>query len=406
MTGRFPVAEPRSAVRNGARFAEHGDVDALLLSAYLDHRPSVEALSAIASELGVPVVLGGPMFAVPEVAAAWRDVPGLTVLFGGEADGVLAGLVRAVVAGEDPAGLPGVMLPDGSGRPAPPLRDLTSLPVPDLSDFPWHLYPRRIVPLMTSRGCGWGRCLFCSDVITSNGRGFRSRPPEAVLAEMQEQARRHDTRDFHFLDIKLNSDLEMWRALIEQTPSRVPGARWLGTVHVQARGDNGLSREELRQARAAGMQRISFGLETGSQRINDRMAKGTKVERMGTFIDDAAAAGLSVRTSMMVGFPGETAADVAETVGFVRRHEDRLDRIALARFKAIPGTGFAERFDDRPARYPDLRGVRWDHRGARAWYYNAATTGRAYRRAKRELLELVHRINRRPLRAGAFDGVM
>ena len=35
-------------------------------------------------------------------------------------------------------------------------KSLDALPVPDYSDFPWQAYPLRIVPLMTSRGCGWG----------------------------------------------------------------------------------------------------------------------------------------------------------------------------------------------------------------------------------------------------------
>jgi anaerobic magnesium-protoporphyrin IX monomethyl ester cyclase len=383
-------------------------IDVLLLSAYLDHYPSVKALARIAGERGIPVVLGGPMFNQPEVAREWLDLPGLTAVFGGEADYSVAEIVHAVVNRDGLADLPGVLHQDGGTLPAPPLGDLTRLPVPDFSDFPWAAYPQTVIPVMTGRGCGWGRCLFCSDVITSNGRGFRSRPPEAVLDEMVQQAERYGSRKFIFLDIKLNSDLPMWRTLLEQIPKRLPGATWVGTVHVQARGENGLTAEELEAARSAGMRRISFGLETGSQRINNKMAKGTKLELTSRFIRDAHHAGLSVRTSMMLGYPEETVDDVRSTIRYVREHEAQLDRICMSRFKAIPGTAFESRFTRRPERYSDLRNVRWNKRLARAHYENRATMGRPYRRAKADLLSIVHHLNARPLPHGAdgFDGLM
>ena len=78
-------------------------------------------------------------------------------------------------------------------------------------------------------------------------------------------------------------------------------------MHVQSRGDNGLTRDELQAAYDSGMRRISCGLETGSQRVNDSMAKGTQIERTSQFIRDAHAVGLSVRATMMLGYPGRRA---------------------------------------------------------------------------------------------------
>jgi anaerobic magnesium-protoporphyrin IX monomethyl ester cyclase len=383
--------------------------DVLLLSAYLDYHQSVEALAKLASDRGIPVVLGGPMFNIPEVAQDWLSIPGLTAIVGGEVDLTLGRVVRNLLGGADLTTQPGVFLPDGrAGSPAAPLHDLGRLPVPDFSDFPWHKYPEKVIPIMTGRGCSWGRCLFCSDVITANGRGYRSRPVDAVLDEMVEQSARFGTRDFICLDIKLNSNLEMWRGLIGEFQDRVPGGRWIGTVHVQARGENGLTRDELRAAKESGLTRVSFGLETGSQRINNAMAKGTSLERTSQFIHDAHGAGLSVRTTMMLGYPGETAEDIQATIRFLEAHDGKLDRVQISRFKAIPGTRFQERHERHPERYPHITHLRWNYRYARASYRNQATTARSYRREKTRLLGLVHQLNRRPLRDGAsvFDGLM
>lgn len=383
--------------------------DVLLLSAYLEHYPSVVRLAAAAAAEDVPVLLGGPMFNLPDVAREWVAIPGLTAVVGAEVDLTLPELVEATIECGELDRFPGVFLPDGrNGPPAPPLQDLGDLPIPDFSDFPWDRYPNRVIPVMTGRGCSWGRCLFCGDVRTANGRTFRSRPVEAVLEELEHQGRRYGTRDVIFLDIKLNSDLAMWHGILDGFQRRLPGGRWIGTVHVQSSGDNGLSREELAAAGRSGMARTTFGFETGSQRVNDSMAKGTSLDAMSAFLEDASAAGISVRTTAILGFPGEQAADVRQSTEFLRRHEPLLDRIRLSRFKAIPGTRFHARYRRRPDRYASMRDVRWNLRYARASYRYADAESRGYRSAKAELLRLVHGINRKPLRAGAesFDGLM
>jgi anaerobic magnesium-protoporphyrin IX monomethyl ester cyclase len=401
-------AHPR-VIKEVQRSLDERPPDVLLLSAYLDHYPSVHALAGMAATKNIPVLLGGPMFNLPDVAREWVDIPGLSAVVGGEVDLSLDAIVGTVLDGGDMTQHPGVFMPGGrEAPPAPPLDDLSLLPTPDFSDFPWNRYPDKVIPLMTGRGCAWGRCLFCSDVITANGRTFRSRPVEAVLDELEEQSERYGTRDFICLDIKLNSNLETWRGLIDGFQDRVPGGRWIGTVHAQARGDNGLTATDLHAARAAGLTRMSFGLETGSQRVNDSMAKGTALEHTSQFLRDAHRAGISLRTTMMLGYPGETAQDVNETVRFVRDHENHLDRIQMNLFKATPGTRFNDQFDRHPERYEALTHLRWNPRLARASYRNRLTADSDYRRAKRELLGLVHQINRRPLREHAvvFDGLM
>ena len=62
--------------------------DVILLSAYLTHQPRVEYIAQVAARLGVPVLLGGPAFNMPGVAAEWSRVPGITAVFAGEAEHV------------------------------------------------------------------------------------------------------------------------------------------------------------------------------------------------------------------------------------------------------------------------------------------------------------------------------
>lgn len=382
--------------------------DIILLSAYLEHYPTVQWIGKQAAAQRVPVLLGGPAFTHPQTIREWANLPGITALFAGEADFVIADLVKTLLAGNSVEAWEGLSTANTFHPAANPLQALQRLPIPDFRDFPWEQYPHRIIPVMTGRGCQWNVCTFCSDVTTSNGRTFRSRPLDKVLEELQQQAQRYQATDFIFLDLKLNSDLTLWHGLIDNIQHYVPGARWIATVHVNGNGENGLDAATLQAAKAAGLTRISFGLETGSQPLARRMGKGTRVERNAQFIRDAYQAGLSVRCSMMLGYPGETVEDLLATREFLHAHQQQLDRIRPARFKAIPGTRFERLHQHRPSRFAGISVQGWDYRLARAEYHNTMASDPAYRRVKRDILGIIHAINSQPLRDDArqFDGLM
>ncbi len=380
--------------------------DVILLSAYLQHHASVVEIGKLAAAAGIPVVVGGPMFNLPEVAQAWASLPGIAAIVGAEADLDVAGIAAAAAHGGDLLAFPGVTLPDGRrSAAARPLRPLDATPTPDFSDFPWQLYPFRVVPVMTGRGCQWDRCVFCSDVISANGRSFRTRSVETVLDELREQARRHDTENFIFLDLKLNSNPAMFRGIAERIRSVAPGAEWIGTVHVDLRRDNGLSLADLRAAVAGGMRRISFGLETGSQRLLDAMDKGASVEANSEFIRNAHQAGLSVRATMFRGFPGETAADLEATADFLERHRPWLDRVRFNALTVYEHTPLFRAIGE--GRHPGMRLTAVESRRARVATTEGAVGGPAYRRAVARVLDQVLAINRREVRveARAFDGL-
>ncbi len=391
--------------------------DLVLLSAYLRHFQSVKLIGEIALARRIPVLLGGPMFNVDGVSEAWRDVPGITAIVGAEADRSISAMVEAVCRKQSLRHFPGLTFPDGTRtEPAPPLRDLDDTPIPDFTDFPWERYPVRIVPMMTGRGCQWSRCVFCSDIVSASGRSFRTRSLQSVLLEMQEQALRHETKNFLFLDLKLNSYPDLFRGIAEESHRYVPGAEWIGTVHVDMRADNGLSRRDLIAAVAGGMRRISFGLESGSQRLLDLMDKGSSVEANSQFLRNAHDAGLSVRCTMFKGFPGETAEDMELTASFLETHSQYLDRVRFNEFSLLEDTPIYERMA-RQAVSPEvgsqaevgkLKILRLAHRKAKADYINPETSSRAYRKAKRRALAAVFVINRKPIRSAArqFDGLM
>jgi len=405
---RWKNERPHHRVLAEVSRALEGKPAAILLSAYLQHFQTVKEIGRLAAAHGVPVLLGGPMFNLEGTAEAWRSLPGLAAVVGAEADLNIPDIVKALVAGGDLLQFPGVLLPGGRRSiAAMPLRDLDASPVPDFTDFPWDRYRVHIIPLMASRGCQWSKCTFCSDIVSVSGRSFRSRSVASVMHEVREQARRHQCSNFLFLDLKLNSNPHLFRGIVENIQSQVRGAEWIGTVHVDQRQDNGLSFKELKAAVASGMRRVSFGLETGSQRLLDAMQKGSTVEGNSEFIRNAHQAGLSVRATMFRGYPGETAEDLIRTAEFLERHQPYMDRVRYNDFSILEGTPvYASVQEDEAAMQRSVTHL--DTRRARAEYSEKGTHGRAYRQAKARVLRAVYDINRRAIRssARAFDGLM
>ncbi|HLU49161.1 MAG TPA: radical SAM protein [Planctomycetota bacterium] len=384
--------------------------DVVLVSTYLMYRQLVETLCGIARRRRVPVLVGGPYFAQPEVLREWVGIEGLSALVAGEVELELPRVVEALLEGGDPTKIDGVVMSDGMGglrgSIAAPLATLDQVPMPDFSDFPWERYPQRIVPVLTGRGCGWGRCTFCSDITSTAGRTFRSRSPGNVLREVRHHHEMLGADLFVFTDLKLNSDLSMWHRLIEGMQDAAPGSRWIASVHVSGRGDHGLGKGELEAAAASGCVRLTSGLESGSQRVLDRMRKGTRLERFSEFVRSADDVGISVRCTMIAGYPGEEVQDVRASTTFVKRHEDAIERIKLCNFSVIVGTEIHRSLVEERTK----SGTALHPKPGSAWvdFHEPRENERAYQRAIAQLVTAVHRVNEKPLRDRAlvFEGVM
>ena len=383
--------------------------DVVLSSAYTMYYDISCEISKLCQQDGIPVVIGGSAFVYQEIAALWHEIPGVTAVYAGEPETQLIPLIADVIKGNELNVYPGVYKAEQQSIDiALPLLNLDKLPFPDFSDFPWHAYPNKVIPLMTGRGCEWDICTFCSDVSTASGRSFRSRNIDNVIEEMRFQSTQFGSQLFVFLDLKLNSDLVLWRELIERIPKEFPNAQWTASVHVDSRMDNGLSKADLQKAAKAGLVRITCGLESGSPRMLKLMAKGIKLDRVSTFLKDAHDAGISVRMTAIIGYPGEEVNDVMLTRQFIVQHTPYIERIMLNRFTLMPDTPVARMLANNSAKFPEISVQQLDVNSATIRHSNAKLAKKSYYWAAFRLMRAVHDINKKPLKPSAreFEGVM
>ncbi len=233
-----------------------------------------------------------------------------------------------------------------NGKQVDPL-DAAPIPARHLLDF--SNYTRRIAGkpatnIITSRGCP-ARCMYCQQEDLW-GKGLRLQSPARILAEVDDIYRTTGIRNLLFLDDSLTACStarmsELCRGLKER------GVEWRGWTRA-----NLIARDDrlpiLKEMRASGFVSCCVGVEAGTDKLLKAIDKGTTTAQNSAAIRNLKAAGIKARTSIMVGLPGETWADVQALVEWVAKEQP--DDWILSSLVPLPGTpswSEAERFGIR-----------------------------------------------------------
>lgn len=202
--------------------------------------------------------------------------------------------------------------------------------------------PSHTAYLKISEGCD-NACAFC--IIPKLRGGQRSRPVEDVVLEAEALARQ-GTVEVSLVAQDLTaygSDLpgrprlhELLRAL-----ARVDGLRWIRLHYAYPRDVPDALVDTI-----ADEPRIVKYLDMPLQHSSDRLLRAMKRGRDARFLRAllarlrARVPGLALRTSLIVGLPGETEADFEDLLRFVE--EQRFERLGVFEFSPEEGTAAAE----------------------------------------------------------------
>ncbi len=286
-----------------------------------------DSLGTIVEELhrrwpGVPLVVGGPhASSYPE---AVLDLPGVDWVVEREGELVLQRIVEALRAGARVEDIAGVSWrrPDGEivRNPRPDfIEEQDQLPFIDfgkirLSRYRAHksfsqLGPRPTLPLMTSRACPF-KCTYCHIFF---GKGFRPMTAERVVEELAYQVRTTGIRDFEIVDDIFNFDYRRARRILE-------GILQAG-LDVRLSFPNGLrgdllKLEDIPLYRRAGTASYAIAIETVTDRIQKEIKKNLKLDRIADVIRATAEHRIFSTGFFMIGFPGESRAEIDATIDF------------------------------------------------------------------------------------------
>lgn len=204
--------------------------------------------------------------------------------------------------------------------------NLNALPFPDYSDFTEDILsglyrqPERL-EILDSRGC-ITRCHFCSE--WQFWRRFRTMTGERMFAEISFQIKRYPKVDyFYFIGSLLNGNIKALSDFSDLVIKSGLKLRWLGQAIVRKE----MTKEFLQKMRKAGCLWLGYGIESGSQRVIDKMNKRFSLKLAEQVLRDTHGAGIQVQANFMFGMPSETEEDFKETLNFLKRNRQNMDSI-------------------------------------------------------------------------------
>lgn len=279
----------------------------------------------------VKIIFGGHLFVREEEGEIRRLLESGLVDFIvlGEGDITFPELVRCIETGCGLESCKGIIYRDGKEFKRTPqrplLKDLNSLPFLDFSELPLEKYQRphwlgNHLTLQGSRGCPW-KCVFCG--ATTYWKGFRFMSGRRIYEEVRYHIENHtDIEHIEFMDLLFNGSMKALEEFCNLMISSPPKENLLWHANAVIRPE--MTPEIFRKMKEAGCLRLTYGLESGSQRVLDLMRKNYRISDADKVLKATHDAGILIKANFMFGFPGETEEDFQDTLKFLERNAEYI----------------------------------------------------------------------------------
>ncbi len=226
-----------------------------------------------------------------------------------------------------------------AGVTAPPLRPLGPLddkPVPDRAPIRSHRYRNPLsvtsdwTTALTSRGCQFA-CGFCNTP-GYYGRTYRRHSPAYVVDELRY------LRTLGYAEVFFRDDL-FFAGKVDELCEAMIRADLRLAWSCNHRVDT-LDEPTLRLMRRAGCHTIKFGVESGDDTVLAGLGKPVHAQAEWTFAQ-CRQIGIRTHAHLMIGLPGETRAQMEQTVRLLHRLSPYS--FTMGMFTPHPGSAFHDR---------------------------------------------------------------
>jgi hypothetical protein len=214
--------------------------------------------------------------------------------------------------------------------PPQPVSSLNDLAFPFFSKEGLRAYaaPRLVLPLQSSRGCPWRKCEFCTHHEGYLGR-YQQLAPERFVEIVEYYA---DAYQCHNI-ILHDEDVTSRRAILLSKALKKGAIKRDTALSFYARPTGGYAAEGVfNEIKESGFVCVSWGVESGSQRILDALKKGTNIDTIVKVLEKACRGGVGNICWLMVGSPTEQVSDIEETVALVETVGPYVDYWLVSQF--------------------------------------------------------------------------
>lgn len=263
------------------------------------------------------IVIGGPHVSIAKKEVLEKSYADFAVM--GEGENTLLELIQNLYEPNDFEKIKGLIWRENSeiyvNEKRPYIHDLDSLPFPAYEDFElekYLCYKDKRLPLITSRGCPY-QCIFCCTRL-SMGNKFRKRSPENVVDEIEKWYK----KGWSIFDI--NDDiftLDRDRAIKICETIKARGLNIRFNLYVGLRVDT-VDEELLKILKATGCKFISYGCESGNDRVLKVIKKGITTSDVIKAVNITRKIGINHKVNFIIGHPTEIYEEAMDSIRFAR----------------------------------------------------------------------------------------
>lgn len=288
----------------------------------------------------IKIVVGGPHPTIlpHETLTENKEIDFLVI---GEGELTLLNLVDKVVRGQDMGGIPGIAYRRNGNvvvnQPAEMVANLDDLPMPARHLLPMHVYHMtksrsqsgHAYTVSVARGCPFS-CAFCCRIF---GRKARHHSVERITREIGILVDDYGAKEINLEADTLTLNKHFIRSLCDGIIQS--GLHRKITWTCESRVDT-VNEDILRKMKEAGCWQISYGVETGSQRLLEVIHKDITLDQIEKTFAITKKIGISIRAFYMLGIPTETREESLKTISFAKKLDARWSQFTL--FTPYPGT--------------------------------------------------------------------
>ncbi|MEW6516280.1 MAG: radical SAM protein [candidate division FCPU426 bacterium] len=246
------------------------------------------------------------------------------------------------------ASVPNLIWRDGSAirvNPVQVVEKLDEIPFPAWDLMDPRSYPEAphgaffksfpTAPIICTRGCPFS-CTFCAGKSVTTRR-IRARSVDNILAEMRLLMSEYDVHDFLIEDENFTAHRNLVRSFCERVVEENLRIHWSCPSGVRL---DTLDADLLRLMERSGCYSLSVGVEFGTQRIHDLTRKKLSLGLIRDKLKLLRDTSIKITGFFLFGIPGETKADMLETIRFARSLD--IDRAQFNNFMPLPGSEIYE----------------------------------------------------------------
>ncbi len=209
------------------------------------------------------------------------------------------------------------------------IKDLDSLAFPDWDGFPIEFYKNPTkdnhpyLPIMATRGCPY-KCTFCFRAVFGNV--YRTRSPKNVTDELEYLEKKYKIKEFSLIDDNFTLNERYALSVCDEIIKRKINLPWScgGGIRVDAAAP-----KLIKKMKEAGCYYLSFGVESGSQKILDKIQKRITLDQVRMAVKTAKENKIKTTCFVLIGLPGDTQESIKETIDFIKELDPDLALIGI-----------------------------------------------------------------------------